>query len=60
VRLSVTPGLTGLWQVSGRADLTFQQAVECDLDYIARRCVALDLLILARTIPAVVSARGAY
>jgi lipopolysaccharide/colanic/teichoic acid biosynthesis glycosyltransferase len=59
-RLSVTPGLTGLWQVSGRSDLPFEEAISLDLDYIARRSVLLDLKIMLRTIPAVVGGRGAY
>ncbi len=59
-RLAVKPGLTCLWQVSGRSDLTFDQWVALDLDYIERRSVRLDLLILLRTVPAVLSGRGAY
>lgn len=59
-RLAVKPGLTGLWQVSGRADLSFDRAVELDLYYIANQSLWLDLWILARTLPAVVLARGAY
>lgn len=59
-RLSVTPGLTGLWQVSGRSDIPFEEAISLDLDYIARRSVLLDLTIVLRTIPAVVQGRGAY
>ena len=59
-RLIVTPGLTGLWQVSGRSDLSFDQAIHLDLDYIRRRSVLLDVEILAKTIPAVVAGRGAY
>lgn len=58
-RLSVTPGLTCLWQVSGRAELPFEEQVRLDLQYIARRSLALDLALLLKTIPAVVSGRGA-
>jgi exopolysaccharide biosynthesis polyprenyl glycosylphosphotransferase len=59
-RLSVKPGLTCLWQVSGRSDLGFDEWVRLDLDYIFHRSFALDLKILAQTIPAVLSCRGAY
>ena len=59
-RLSVTPGLTGLWQVSGRADLSFDESIQLDLDYIARRSFALNCVILLRTVPAVLTGRGAY
>lgn len=59
-RLSVTPGITGLWQVSGRSDLPFTEAVQLDLVFAEERSIALYVQILARTIPAVLSARGAY
>jgi exopolysaccharide biosynthesis polyprenyl glycosylphosphotransferase len=58
-RFSVRPGLTGLWQVSGRNELSFDTWMELDLEYIDRWSLALDLRILARTIPAVLSGRGA-
>jgi exopolysaccharide biosynthesis polyprenyl glycosylphosphotransferase len=58
--LTVPPGLTGLWQVSGRSDTSYQQRVDFDLYYINNWSLGLDLLILARTIPAVLSRRGAY
>jgi exopolysaccharide biosynthesis polyprenyl glycosylphosphotransferase len=58
-RLTVTPGITGLWQVSGRSTLTFDQMLGLDLEYIERRSLALDLLILARTLPCVISGKGA-
>jgi lipopolysaccharide/colanic/teichoic acid biosynthesis glycosyltransferase len=58
-RLRVTPGLTGLWQVSGRAALSFHDMIELDLAYVANRSLALDLLILLRTPWAVISGRGA-
>jgi exopolysaccharide biosynthesis polyprenyl glycosylphosphotransferase len=57
---TVPPGLTGLWQVSGRSDTTYQQRVDFDLYYINNWSLGLDLLILARTIPAVLSRKGAY
>jgi len=59
-RLLVKPGLTCLWQVSGRSDLSFDEWVRLDLDYIFQRSFAMDVRILARTIPAVLSCRGAY
>ncbi len=59
-RLAVKPGLTGLWQVSGRGDVPFEQQVRLDLDYIARRSIWLDLSLIVRTIPAVLTGRGAY
>jgi len=59
-RLSVRPGLTCLWQVRGRSDLGFVEWMRLDLEYVDRLSLALDLEILARTIPAVLSARGAY
>ncbi len=58
-RLAVLPGLTCLWQVSGRAELPFEEQVRLDLEYIARRNLALDLSLLVRTVPAVISGRGA-
>lgn len=58
-RLAVMPGLTCLWQVNGRSDLTFREQVELDLEYIRRRGLWTDLCILLRTIPAVVTGRGA-
>ncbi|MEX0801651.1 MAG: sugar transferase [Dehalococcoidia bacterium] len=59
-RLTVKPGLTGLWQVSGRSELSFDDMVRLDLDYIQRRSFLLDIWLLLRTVPAVISARGAY
>ncbi|HEX8704882.1 MAG TPA: sugar transferase [Myxococcaceae bacterium] len=59
-RLEVRPGLTCLWQVSGRSDLSFDQQVALDLEYIDRVKPRQELIILARTIPAVVTGRGAY
>lgn len=59
-RLSVTPGLTGLWQVSGRSDLPFDEMVMLDLYYIENWSLSLDLKIILRTIPTVLSGRGAY
>jgi exopolysaccharide biosynthesis polyprenyl glycosylphosphotransferase len=59
-RLEVTPGLTGLWQVSGRSDLPFDEMVMLDLYYIENWSISLDLKIILQTIPAVLSGRGAY
>ena len=59
-RLSVKPGLTGLWQIGGRADLSFSHQVQMDLEYIAKRSILLDLKILLKTIPAVFWGKGAY
>ena len=59
-RLSVKPGLTGLWQVSGRSSLPFEKAIELDLYYVENASLWLDLKILAKTIPAVLSRRGAF
>ena len=59
-RLGVTPGLTCIWQVSGRADLDFQQQVELDIRYIRERDFFMDLRLIVLTIPAVLSGRGAY
>jgi len=59
-RLSMRPGLTGLWQVSGRSTTGFGEWIKLDLQYIDRWSLALDFKILALTIPAVLSGRGAY
>ena len=59
-RLLVTPGLTGLWQVSGRSDLTFDEMVRLDLYYAENWSPLLDIKIIVRTIPAVLTSRGAY
>jgi len=58
-RFAVKPGLTGLWQVSGRSDLTLEQMIALDVEYSERRSLWLNLSILARTVPAVLSGRGA-
>ena len=59
-RLDVRPGLTCLWQVSGRGDIPFPEQVELDAEYIESRGFWTDLRLLLRTIPAVVLGRGAY
>jgi lipopolysaccharide/colanic/teichoic acid biosynthesis glycosyltransferase len=52
IRFRVRPGLTGLWQVSGRGQLTMRQALDLDAEYVRRQSLGLDLVILARTVPA--------
>ena len=58
-RFSVRPGITGLWQVSGRSDLHFDDWIHLDLRYIDAWSLEMDLQILARTLPTVFSGRGA-
>lgn len=59
-RLSIRPGITCLWQVSGRSHLSFDEWMRLDMEYIKKRSFGMDLKILLRTIPAVLSAKGAY
>lgn len=59
-RLDVRPGITCLWQISGRSRIGFQEWMRLDLEYIKHQSLALDLKILLRTIPAVLSREGAY
>lgn len=59
-RLEVVPGLTGLWQVSGRSDLDFDDRLRLDIDYIERRSLWLDIWILIRTVTVVFTQEGAY
>ncbi len=59
-RLVVKPGLTGLWQVSGRSDLSWDESIRLDLTYVENWSLAMDLAILARTVTAVVRSSGAY
>jgi lipopolysaccharide/colanic/teichoic acid biosynthesis glycosyltransferase len=59
-RLNVLPGITGLWQVSGRAELTYEEMIELDVFYIEHWSPGLDIKILLKTIPAVLFAKGAY
>lgn len=60
LRHTVLPGITGLWQVSGRADLGFDAMIALDLDYVRRVSLRTDLWVLSRTVAAVISGRGAY
>jgi exopolysaccharide biosynthesis polyprenyl glycosylphosphotransferase len=59
-RLDLRPGITGLWQVSGRSDLPFQEMVRFDYQYVSGWSLARDVEILLATIPVVLSGRGAY
>jgi len=60
LRTCVKPGLTCLWQISGRSELSYEQWVLLDLYYIRNRNLLLDLMIIVHTIPAVLSGHGAY
>ena len=59
-RLLVKPGVTGLWQVSGRSDLPWDKAVRLDLSYVDNWSMVGDILIIAKTLQAVVARTGAY
>lgn len=59
-RLRVKPGITGLWQVSGRSSLPYDDYVRFDLDYVQNWTLTKDLVIILRTVPAVLSGRGAF
>jgi exopolysaccharide biosynthesis polyprenyl glycosylphosphotransferase len=59
-RLALKPGLTGLWQVSGRSDLSWEDSVRLDLKYVDNWSLSQDLALLVRTVRAVLSHRGAY
>ncbi|HEX6507492.1 MAG TPA: sugar transferase, partial [Chloroflexota bacterium] len=59
-RLEVKPGMTGLWQVSGRSDLSFDEMVMMDIHYVENWSLALDVTILLRTVAAVLARHGAY
>jgi lipopolysaccharide/colanic/teichoic acid biosynthesis glycosyltransferase len=58
--LTVRPGLTGLWQVSGRSDVTYEERVRLDMSYIRNYSIWLDLQLIFRTVPVVLSGKGAY
>ncbi|HUC58908.1 MAG TPA: sugar transferase [Streptosporangiaceae bacterium] len=58
-RFDMLPGITGLWQVSGRNRLTMREGLDLDVEYVLRHNLGLDMLILLRTVPTVLSARGA-
>ena len=59
-RYLVLPGMTGLWQVSGRIELSFDDLVRLDFYYLENWSIWLDITILAKTLPAVLARRGAY
>jgi lipopolysaccharide/colanic/teichoic acid biosynthesis glycosyltransferase len=59
-RLEVTPGITGLWQISGRSDIDFDARLLLDVQYIERQSLWLDISILWKTVAVVLSQRGAY
>ena len=59
-RYHVLPGMTGLWQVSGRSSLSFDDLVRLDFYYLDNWSLLLDISILVKTLPAVVARRGAY
>jgi len=58
--LTVLPGITGVWQVSGRSDISYEERVRLDMYYIRNWSIWLDLQLLYQTIPAVLNGRGAY
>ena len=59
-RLEVLPGITGLWQISGRSNLDFEERLRLDVEYIEKRSLALDIRILIGTVSAVFRREGAY
>ena len=59
-RLNITPGITCLWQVSGRSELPFSKQIALDKEYIASRSAWKDFLILLRTVPAILTGKGAW
>lgn len=60
LRLTVTPGCTGLWQVSGRNHLSFDEMVELDLEYISRRSLRMDVMIIFKTFRVLLGSSDAY
>ncbi len=59
-RLWIKPGITCLWQISGRSELDFEQQVALDMEYISNQSLGKDLIILIKTLPAVIGGKGAY
>lgn len=59
-RLHIKPGITCIWQISGRSDIPFKQQVKLDEQYIRSHGILKDLIILLKTIPAVITGKGAY
>jgi lipopolysaccharide/colanic/teichoic acid biosynthesis glycosyltransferase len=58
--LTVRPGISGPWQVSGRSDVSYEERVQIDMYYVRNWTIWLDIQILIQTIPAVLNSRGAY
>jgi len=58
--LTVKPGITGLWQVSGRSEITYEERVQLDMYYIRNWSIWLDLQLVLQTIPTVIRGTGAY
>lgn len=58
--LSIRPGITGLWQISGRSNTSYQRRVELDEYYVERRSFLLDIQLVAKTVPALLTRKGAY
>ena len=56
----VRPGLTGAWQISGRSDTSYAKRVQLDTDYVTNQSLGRDIMILLRTVPAVLRSRGSY
>jgi len=58
--LSVRPGLTGIWQVSGRSDTSYSRRIQLDEEYVDTHSLLLDLKLILKTIPSMISSKGAY
>lgn len=58
--LSIRPGITGLWQISGRSNTSYRKRVELDERYVENRSFAMDLKLVAKTVPALITRKGAY
>lgn len=58
--LSIRPGLTCIWQISGRSDTSYQRRIQLDEQYVDRRSLLFDLLLIIKTIPKMISSKGAY
>ena len=59
-RLDVKQGITGLWQISGRSELNFEEMTRLDLYYIQNWSIFMDVMIILKTLPAVIFSKGAY
>lgn len=58
--LSIRPGITGIWQVSGRSDTSYEKRIQLDEKYVDQRSFVLDLVLIAKTIPKMIFSKGAY